>query len=150
MNLESNAKVILVGLVAFVVGASVMHFSGNGYMDHGWGADGVERAQNRGMQHTMMDGTMMSNNTNMMSNGTSSMQDMMMNMNAGLQGKSGKDLEKAFLTEMIPHHEGAVTMAQAVLADKTITNQNVIKLANDIVTSQQKEISEMKLWLTTY
>jgi uncharacterized protein (DUF305 family) len=149
MNLESNAKVILVGLVAFVVGASVMHFSGNGYMDHGWGAEGADRGQNRGMQHTMMDGTMM-DNTNMMSKGTSSMKDMMMNMNAGLQGKSGKDLEKAFLTEMIPHHEGAVTMAQAVLADKTITNQDVIRLANDIVTSQQKEISEMKLWLTTY
>ena len=78
-----------------------------------------------------------------------SMESMMMSMNANLKGKSGRELEKAFLIEMIPHHEGAIVMAQAILADKTVRPE-LTKLATDIVSAQQTEITQMKKWLAEY
>ena len=41
-------------------------------------------------------------------------------MASGLLGKTGKDLELAFIKGMIPHHEGAVSMAKTLLKDETI------------------------------
>ncbi len=119
-------------------------------MDHGFG---WKMSENKNMMddgNMMKSGDHMMQDGSMMQNGGMSMDEMMNSMNASLVGKSGTELEKAFLTEMIPHHQGAVKMAETVLADKTITNKDIIKLANDIVTSQNKEISEMKNWLTKY
>jgi uncharacterized protein (DUF305 family) len=45
---------------------------------------------------------------------------------------------------MIPHHEGALTMAQDVL-DKS-QRPEMKKLAENILTSQQTEINQMKQW----
>jgi len=43
---------------------------------------------------------------------------------------------------MIAHHEGAIEMAKAVLADGT--NSAIRDLANAIISGQEAEISEMK------
>jgi Domain of unknown function (DUF305) len=79
-------------------------------------------------------------------NGTmgSTMQSMM----SGLQGKTGDAFDKEFLSEMIIHHQGAVDMAKAVLA--TSKRPELIKLANDIITVQTKEIDMMKGWQTAW
>lgn len=69
-------------------------------------------------------------------------------MMSGLAGKSGADLEKAFLEEMIIHHEGAVEMAQTLL--KGTTRPDLVKLGNDIVTAQTGEIQMMRGWLDTW
>lgn len=68
----------------------------------------------------------------------------MTGMMAGLNGKTGDDFDKAFLREMIVHHEGAVVMAQAVL--KNSKRPELIKLANDIIAAQTGEIIMMKNW----
>lgn len=91
----------------------------------------------RGMMHQMPDGKMMSN-TGM------DMDSMMSGMMAGLQGKTGDTFDKEFLTEMIIHHQGAVEMAKAVLA--TSKRPELIKLANDIISAQTKEIGMMQGW----
>lgn len=89
------------------------------------------------MMHKMPDGTMM-NNAGM------DMHSMMDGMMATLDGKTGDEFDKAFLSEMIVHHQGAVDMAQAVL--DTSKKPELIKLANEIITAQTKEIRMMQDW----
>lgn len=67
------------------------------------------------------------------------------NMMSGLAGKTGADFEKAFLSEMIVHHEGAIVMAEALL--KNTQRPELVKLGNDIITAQTGEVSMMKKWL---
>lgn len=92
--------------------------------------------QTTGM-HQMPDGTMMGNVP-------MDMESMMGGMMSGLEGKTGNEFDEAFLSEMIVHHEGAVVMAQAVL--KTSKRPELIKLANEIISAQTKEITMMQDW----
>jgi uncharacterized protein (DUF305 family) len=50
-----------------------------------------------------------------------------------------------FMKGMIPHHEGAIAMANA--AKKHVTDSALLKLADDIVKAQESEIAFMKGWL---
>jgi len=87
--------------------------------------------------HQMPDGTEMANSGDMSS--------MMGDMMKGLEGKTGDDFDRAFLSEMIVHHQGAVDMAQAVL--KNSKRPELLNLAREIITAQTKEIEMMKLWI---
>ena len=101
----------------------------------------VKGNQNLSMgNHAMPNGNMMGDN---MMNG-SNMEDMMDGMMMGLQGKTGDDFDKAFLSEMVMHHQGAVVMAEAVL--KTSKRAELVELANNIISAQNKEIKMMKDW----
>lgn len=68
----------------------------------------------------------------------------MSQMSASLENKSGDDFDKAFITEMIEHHEGAVSMAK--LSVKNAKHAEIKKLSNDIISAQEKEITQMKQW----
>lgn len=57
------------------------------------------------------------------------------------------EFDVLFLTHMIAHHEGAVEMAEDVLA--TTSNGRVTDLANAIISAQNAEIDEMKRLLET-
>ena len=59
-----------------------------------------------------------------------------------LQAAKGAAFDKQFLTMMITHHEGAVTMAQEEI--KGGSNTDAKALAQKIVTDQQTEIATMK------
>ncbi len=72
------------------------------------------------------------------------MHGVMAGMNAQLQGKSGDAFDRAFLSEMIVHHKGAVEMAE--LALKNAKHQEIIDLAKAIIAAQEKEIADMKNW----
>jgi uncharacterized protein (DUF305 family) len=58
-----------------------------------------------------------------------------------LQNAQGVESDKLFLTQMIAHHQGAITMAQNEIKDGEFPD--AIALAKSIVTSQQKEIDTM-------
>lgn len=121
---------ILVAGVALILGLGV-----------GYGMStnrGFEKDEGLSCTHRMPNGQMMSNGGGM------SMADMMMDMNAELQGKSGDAFDQAFLSEMIVHHEGAVEMAKAALT--SAKHQEIKDLATAIITAQNKEIGEMKAW----
>jgi uncharacterized protein (DUF305 family) len=66
---------------------------------------------------------------------------------AALQNAQGVEASKLFLTQMIAHHEGAITMGQNEIKDGRYPA--TIELAQSIVTSQQKEIETMKGILAT-
>jgi uncharacterized protein (DUF305 family) len=59
-----------------------------------------------------------------------------------LAESTGKAFDNLFLTMMIAHHEGAVTMAESQIADGA--NPEAKALAAKIVTDQQTEITTMK------
>ena len=75
--------------------------------------------------------------------GTPGMSGMMSEQDmAALQNAQGVEASKLFLTQMITHHEGAITMAQTEIKDGQYPA--ALELARSIVTSQQKEIDTMK------
>mgnify|MGYP000673703141 CR=1 FL=1 len=53
-------------------------------------------------------------------------------------------MDAHFIEQMIPHHEDAVTMSK--LAENKATRPEVKKLAVNIISSQTKEIEQMKVW----
>ncbi len=57
--------------------------------------------------------------------------------------KRARAVEKAFLTGMVHHHESAIEMAG--VAKQKGKAPFVTKLADDIVTTQEREIAEMKM-----
>lgn len=59
-----------------------------------------------------------------------------------LKAAQGTEAARLFLTQMIAHHEGAVTMAKAESAGGS--NPGAIKLSQGIAASQQTEIQEMR------
>lgn len=64
---------------------------------------------------------------------------------AELGALSGSAFDKAFLTAMIAHHEGAVSMSQNIIVSGT--NAKVKELAAKIVEVQNKEIVQMTILL---
>lgn len=72
----------------------------------------------------------------------------MMDSNAGmmndLNGKTGEAFDMAFLSQMIMHHQSAINMAAP---GKTNAQHREVKdLTDAIVTTQTKEIQQMKQW----
>lgn len=66
---------------------------------------------------------------------------MMMTMDLG---KADAEFDLRFLNAMIPHHEGAVVMANDALAKSK--RPEIQKLAQEIITSQKAEIEQMQQW----
>lgn|SRR5574343_134966 len=125
--MEKNKTIVTIGL--FLAGIIM------GWVI--WGSN-----TNKAGYHVMPDGTMMSND------GVTSMQHSMDSMSASLVGKTGDDFDKEFLAQMIVHHEGAVVMAQQVLA--TSKRPELAQLANEIISAQTKEIEMMRNWQNTW
>lgn len=69
------------------------------------------------------------------------MKNMMMDMNLG---SADAEFDLRFINAMIPHHEGAITMAQDALSKSK--HPEIKQLAQNIITSQKAEIEQMKQW----
>lgn len=119
-----DTKILLVAALSLIIGA------GGGY------AAAVK--QTPGTDEHMMGNGVMMHNTSMGMNGA--MEDMMQ----GLDGKTGDEFDKAFLSEMIMHHEGAVQMAEAAL--QNARHEEIKTMANAIISAQTEEIQQMKDW----
>jgi uncharacterized protein (DUF305 family) len=91
-----------------------------------------------------MAGSHMMPNGQMMNDDSSGMHGAMGDMMAGLEGKTGDEFDKAFLAEMIVHHEGAVDMAKAALVNAK--HAEIKQMANAIISAQTTEITQMQKW----
>jgi len=69
-------------------------------------------------------------------------------MTAAMKTEPTGDADKDFVAMMIPHHQGAVDMAEVEL--KYGKDPAILKLARTIVSSQEKEIAQMKAWQTRH
>ena len=58
--------------------------------------------------------------------------------------KTEDEFDKAFIEEMIVHHQGAIDMAQ--LARKNAGHDEIKSMADDIISAQTKEIDQMRQW----
>ncbi len=65
-----------------------------------------------------------------------------------LASVSDAAFDREFITEMIPHHEMAVMMAQMLAAGTS--RPEMKQLAANIIASQSSEIEAMRGWLTTW
>lgn len=65
-----------------------------------------------------------------------------------LQDLTGDAFDKAFLNEMIIHHEGAITMARQ--AETNAKHTEIKQLSQEIIQSQQKEIERMQQWQSAW
>ncbi len=113
---KNNA--LIIGLLALILGLIIGYFVGTSRL---YGMMGYSTASIPSPMHGAING-----------------------MTAGLEGKTGDALERAFLDGMIIHHEGAVEMAIVLLQDTK--RPELIKLGNDIITAQTQEIGMMKQW----
>ncbi len=65
-----------------------------------------------------------------------------------LERARGRDFDRLFLTYMIQHHEGAVTMVHDLFAtDGAAQDDFIFKMASDIQVDQATEIARMELML---
>jgi len=62
-----------------------------------------------------------------------------------MAGMTPTDFQTAFVCSMIPHHQGAVEMAQ--VAQKYASDPWIKMFAQEIITEQQIEIAQMQNWL---
>lgn len=77
------------------------------------------------------------------------MKNAMSEMEADIKGmKMTNNLDHDFATMMIPHHESAIEMSDAVL--KHGKDQQIKTVAEKIKSDSQKEISELKNWLESH
>lgn len=122
--METKTNVVIIGLLILILGLSIGYFAG------------TSMATNTApvMTHQMPDGSTMSGD----------MQSAMDGMTMALQGKTGDELDKAFIDGMIVHHEGAVAMARTLLAGTR--RPELAKLGNDIIAAQTGEIEMMQQW----
>lgn len=127
-------KEILYGVIGFLLGALLMVLFSNNYQ--------VVKTQTQ--MQTMKAGSHMMPNGAMM--GDDMMDDDSMSMGGmveALNGKTGDELDKAFLELMIEHHQGAVDMA------KMLTNsahEELKVMGENIISAQTTEIEQMKKW----
>ncbi len=117
-----NTNIILAALVTFLIGAGGGYYIGNS-------------PDNR---HQMPDGSEMHGSAH------SDMESEMEGMMAALDNKTGDEFDKAFLTEMIVHHEGAVEMAEAAL--QNAKHAELKTMAEAIISAQTTEIEQMQNW----
>jgi len=116
MNIDKNG--VSAGVVILIIGFGIGLMFSNGTKN-------LEHAADDMNQHRTMDG-------------------MMHDMAQVLEGKTGDAFDKAFLEEMIVHHEGAVIMAQMVL--ERSERPELRRLAGEIIAAQATEISLMQRW----
>jgi uncharacterized protein (DUF305 family) len=67
----------------------------------------------------------------------------MSRMMKGMSIKPSGDVDRDFVDMMVPHHQGAIDMAVAVL--RYGRNPQVRRLAQEIIVDQQQEIAAMRL-----
>lgn len=99
-----------------------------------WRKQWYPTASNKPMAYDAKMGHMMEMSKDQMSG-------MMMSQDLGAKDAN---FDLRFINAMIPHHEGAVTMAQNAATKST--RPEIKKLTQDIISSQQAEIKQMQQW----
>jgi uncharacterized protein (DUF305 family) len=136
--MEKNNKSLVVGVAALIIGLILGYTTG---VSKGNSSVATNDDIPSGM-HMMPGGKMMGNGDD------NTMSGMMNDMTASLNGKTGDKFDQAFITEMIVHHEGAVAMAEAALT--RAQHEEIKQMAQDIISAQTREITQMKSWLQTW
>jgi hypothetical protein len=71
--------------------------------------------------------------------------DAMTKMMSSMEISPSGDVDRDFVAMMVPHHQGAIRMAQALL--RYGHNERLRRMAQEIIVTQQQEIAAMRLAL---
>lgn len=148
--MENIKKEYIYGAAGLVIGALVVLLVALACRAYNHGDRDRMMMDGRMMKQEMMKDKMngMMGNDKMMMEGKDNMGKNMHSMTMALEGKTGDEFDKAFLSEMIAHHQGAIDMAN--LALKNAQHQEIKDLAQKIITAQNAEIEQMKQWQQTW
>src|SRR3989344_597447 len=130
-----NEKNLLYGVIGLILGIIVTWVFASTAVNN----------QNQGMMRMMGMRNMMGSSSNMMDDGhrfDNEMEEAMHQIGHELEEKTGDEFDRAFMSEMIIHHQGAVDMAS--LAKQNAKRDEIKKMAEDIIFSQTKEIKQMQ------
>ena len=62
----------------------------------------------------------------------------------GMPAMAGQEVDRNFIEQMIPHHEGAIAMAEIAL--ERTKRAEMRSLATGIIEAQAREIADMRAW----
>jgi len=62
---------------------------------------------------------------------------------------SAVPFDRAFIDAMVPHHRSAIAMARDA-KDAGLANPDLVKIADDVISTQQEEIDRMLEWRTEW
>ncbi len=128
-------KIIWVGIGGVILGFIIAGFSVGNFGMGGRNMMGYNNQDNKyESRDDRFDGKNMHNTMN--------------SMMSGINGRIGDSFDKAFIDEMTIHHQGAIVMAQEAL--KVSKRPEILKLANDIISAQNSEISQMASWKASW
>ena len=136
-----NKETVLVAIIALLIGGigGYSLADDNRFFGSCGGYDKKAEVNLPQGMHRMSDGSLMHNADTGMG-GMGHMDHMM-----GMMVTS----ERAFIEEMIPHHQEAVDTAKEVIA-RGGTTPEIRQLVEAIVTAQEKEIADMKTWYESW
>lgn len=134
-----SQQAILFGIIGFLLGLVLVLFFARSAVNN----NNTDMMRMMGMHQNqqMMEEQEETHNEHMMMDESMSMDEMINE----LTGKSGDEFDKAFIDEMIDHHQGAIEMAN--LAKTSAKHQEIKDLADDIISAQTNEIEMMRKWL---
>ena len=139
-----NNQPITFGIIGLLAGIILTGFTASYAVNHNntsmMGAMGI-RTDTTNVTNTL---TRATSSRMMMENADDPTTMSMADMRANLTGLSGDAFDKEFISEMIVHHQGAITMAK--LAAAQAKHQEVKDLANNIISAQTNEITQMQAW----
>ena len=122
------ALAALLSAVALTAAACGGAGGGAGNMDHG----GMDKDGGReGEKNTLMEGT----DHSKVDSGSGGMA-------SGMLMENGKYSDERFIDAMVPHHQGAVEMAEVAL--ENAEHEEIKQLSENIVSTQEAEIGELK------
>ncbi len=117
------ALLVAVAFILAACGGAGGGQQGSGSAGHGEHGKANESGGMAGMDHSKMD------------HGS-------MGMARQMVMENGKYSDKAFIDAMVPHHQGAVAMAEVAL--KNAEHEEIKELSRNIVSTQRAEIEELK------
>ncbi len=127
-------KAILYGVIGLLLGIGLATYAASNAVNTG----------NAAMMQMMGIRGQMNQEQNTMMGMNSSMDDMMSSMT----DKSGDEFDKAFMSAMIVHHQGAIDMAKQ--AEMKAKHAEIKTMATAIIEAQSREINQMNAWAETW
>src|SRR5215218_3302986 len=125
---SSLALLLAVALMLVACGNAGGGQQGSGSAGDGGQGTGKQPGGMAGMDHSNMDHGSMGMGSGSMA------REMVM--------ENGKYSDKAFIDAMVPHHQGAIEMAQVAL--QNAEHEEIKQLSRNIISSQRAEIEELK------
>ncbi|OGV90522.1 hypothetical protein A3A66_01715 [Microgenomates group bacterium RIFCSPLOWO2_01_FULL_46_13] len=132
---------LLIGVVGALIGGAAVWFLATNAVN----SNNTDMMRMMGVHEQMEE---MMGETNASSGSHMGMSSSMTDMTLSLSDKEGDAFDQAFIQAMIPHHQGAIEMAQ--LAQQQAKHQEIKDLADAIIEAQNKEINQMQTWLEAW